>query len=125
MSPRPLNPLELITRFIFQYWHFDQHKRVVLHSAFYPPRDRRVSVLRISNLLERTIWDKGRAIGRVAGRSMKARADIQAASVSEVGLSIDVGTGRTRHADIVGWEESLILEKATELALRSTLRLLE
>jgi hypothetical protein len=133
MSLGPIVPLEPLSRFIFNRRHFNPQKMVASHGAFLPPDrlrglpvpaiNRTLSVCRIIGLREDDVWREGERVGANRTESLKARADIQASAVFETGLSVDAGNMRRRHADIVGWEESLILLKATALAHRAALRL--
>jgi len=133
MSFGPVEPTERLARFIFIRWHFDPQKMVVNHGAFLPPdklrgipvpaENRTLSVCRIIRLRENEVWREGERVKGRRQESLKARADIQAHAVIETGLSVDAGNMRRRHADIIGWEGSRILLKATALAQRATLRL--
>jgi len=126
-----INPSEPITRVIFYHRHFDATDAKVKFGAFLPPAkshgssipadQRTTSICRVKGLGEEEIWVKA---DRIAGTRPppRARADLPARAVTEIGLQIDVGTGQTRHAEIVGWEsESHILEMAGKLALAATL----
>lgn len=97
----------------------------VRHTAFLPPKDRCLSVFRISGLNETKTWQIGERIGLQRSLPLLGRADIKAVAVNETGLSIDADDIPPRHANIVGWpnEVSAIRLKALELAEKAQLRL--
>jgi hypothetical protein len=122
----PIDLTEPLTRFIYSKKYYNKQKMVVFNGAFWPPKNRRLSVFRISRLLENQIWKIGKRISKKRRESLKARADIKANSVIETGLSINSGLGLSRHVNVIDWPEdrSHILLKATELAQSATLKLL-
>lgn len=69
-----------------------------------PPPDRRLSVYQIRGLTEAQIWKLGRLF--VAGRrTLHGRADVRAAIIHGVGLSVDADNMPVRHANVIGWPE--------------------
>jgi len=106
---------EDLARYIYFKKHYRSSDHTVKYSAFLPPRDRRLSVFRISGRSETEIWSIGK---NLRAQLPLGRADIRAASVYNAGLVIDADDDPPRHANIVGWPEddSAIKLKAMELA---------
>jgi hypothetical protein len=113
---------ETLARYIYSRNHYRSSDHTVKHSAFIPPKDKRLSIFRISSLSESEIWSIG---GTLRAQSLLGRADIKALSIWETGLSIDPDDTPPRHANIVGWpnEDSAIMLKAIELAEKAQLHL--
>lgn len=83
----PVNPNELLARFIFHKSGFSSSKQKATYAAFLPNSNGKTSVFRISKLPNNDIWEIGNNIAQERGiRENKeihllGRADIQAAIV--------------------------------------------
>ncbi|MGH7630850.1 MAG: hypothetical protein ACREOF_15985, partial [Gemmatimonadales bacterium] len=123
---QPPAPAELLARFIFPKNHFSRKTSRPKPDAFLPQGSPlQASVFRTQGLSERRVWEIGLAIGTQRHRTLRARADVSAGSVTEVGLLIDPDNTPRRHANIVGWpsEKHEQLMFATELAEAATLHI--
>jgi hypothetical protein len=88
-----------------------------------PPKNRRLSVFRVSGLLENEIWQLVDNLR--TDQSLLGRADIKARSVNETGLAVEADDIPPRHANIIGWpdDDLAIRLKALELAETAHLHL--
>ncbi|MBF0566085.1 MAG: hypothetical protein HQK89_12680 [Nitrospirae bacterium] len=113
-----VDPSEYLTTFIFSKNQFSLLNGRVKKYAFIPPKHRRLSVFRISELADHEVWEIGEKVGILRELPLLARADITVLSVNNAGLYIDADDNPPHHANIVGWHEkdSEIKLKATELA---------
>lgn len=123
----PVNPNELLARFIFHKSGFSSSKQKVAYAAFLPNSTGKTSVFRISKLPNNGIWNTGNAVAQKRGIPVLGRADIQAAIVFDQELQIDPNDNPPGHADIIGWptDKSKQKLKALELAKNSTLHIKE
>ncbi|HHY86632.1 MAG TPA: hypothetical protein GYA07_14020 [Verrucomicrobia bacterium] len=120
---RPILPSSLLARYLIDRTHFSPQKGTVHASAFLPPKDLQLSVFHITGLPEADVWSIGEKF--VAGpskRSIRARADITAKSVSSP-LSLDPDDDPPRHVSVVGWPKEKSEQKliAAQLALLAKL----
>ncbi len=120
-----INPLEDLTKFIFNKSQFSSSNKRVKYSVFIPPSNRRLSVFRVVGLSETAVWEIGNDVGTERELTLLARADIKVSSVTKIGLEIDADDIPPRHANIVGWpaEDSEIKLRAMELAEKAKLYL--
>jgi hypothetical protein len=126
MSPIHVNPDENLARYLFSRKHYSTAYQTVKYTAFIPPpANNRLSVFRISDLSGSEVWNIGENIGTQRGKTLFGRADIEAMSILETGLSINADDIPHRHANIIGWPEeaSAIKLKAIELAEKAQLHL--
>ena len=118
---------EKLSRFIFSRSHFSPAKGEVKFGAFMPPKNSKdLSVYQTSALADEAIWEIGSAYVQKE-RQLKARADLFAQVVFDVGLDIVPETSDHRlHANITPWPDDEVERRsiATELALRSKLAIL-
>jgi hypothetical protein len=115
---------EPLARFIFPKNHFGRQTQRPKPDAFLPiGLPLQTSVFRTLALTPSQVWDIGHEISSRRGRTLRARADISAGSIFDVGLLIDPDNTPPRHANIVGWPEEKHgqLMLATELAEAATL----
>ncbi len=119
MELSPIDPTEILTRFIYTKNHY-RSDHTVKHAAFMPPADKRLSVFRIFNLQVNEIWNIGDSLRT---EPPLGRADLQASIVTETGLTIDPDDIPPRHANIIGWpdESSEIKLKAVVMAEKAQL----
>lgn len=127
-APGPVAYDEPLARYLTSSNHFSREKNIVKPTAFMPPPDLRLSVFRINELDENSIW--AIAIDNImrnknSETSLYGRAEILSSNVLSCNLSIDPDNTPPRHANIVGWpkEKDQQKMKALELAKKATLRL--
>lgn len=114
---------ETLARYIYSKSYYRPSDNTVRHSAFMPPKNRRLSVFRIFGLRENEIWELGDNLRN--DQPLLGRADIKAGSVNGTGLAVEADDIPHRHANIVGWpdDDSAIKLKALELAEKAHLHL--
>lgn len=120
---------EQVSRYIFTDRHIRPSNNSVRYAAFLP-HNLETSVFRTSNLSEPEIWFIGTDfVGKQSGRTLKARADLNVASVSSrtaERLRVVAETSRHHlHANIVGWpaEKDAQINLALQLASVAAVRL--
>ena len=118
-----VEPTEALARYIYSKSYYRSSDNTVRHSAFMPPKNRGLSVFRISGLRENEIWQLGDNLR--TDQPLLGRADIKAGSVNETGLAVEADDIPHRHANIVGWpdDDSAIRLKALQLAEKAHLHL--
>jgi hypothetical protein len=102
----PIEPLENLSRYIFQSNHIRPSDGTVKFAAFMPDRNGETSVFRTSGMSEQNIWEIGNcevAIRR--GKPLLGRADILAREVLARHLEVDPSEPPPRHANIVAWPD--------------------
>lgn len=111
----PIEPSEILSRYIFteKYLRGDNS---VKWQAF-KPKNYETSVYRTSDLSETDMWDIGRGVESMSGRSLKGRADILTSSVLDVSLNVIESIPPPRHANIVGWPQDYAEMKQLALEL--------
>lgn len=89
-------------------------------NAFLPPKDLRLSVFLTQSLSSEQIWILGK---RYLGANVYGRAELTLATVSEIGLKVDIDNRPQRHANIIGWPTQKSERKlyAIKLAEKSSL----
>lgn len=124
MASTPLDLTEEITRYIFEKSKIVISVPRARHTAFLP-RDGRLSVFRIKDLVSDSIWELGKEIGALRGKPLLARADMISQIVIDAQLNIEVDDNPPRHASIVSWpeDESAIKQRALELAEKAKLHI--
>ena len=116
---------EQIARYILSKRYFSVSNRTVKYGAYLPAPNGETSVYRISNIVEKEIWDIGRKY--VAGpskRTLRARGDTTAVAISKTVLEISPETTpHPLHANIVNWPSEKDEQKmlAVEIANEATL----
>jgi hypothetical protein len=120
MSQHPVDPDELLSRFLTQPKnHFAPTTGRVRYAAFLPNKALQTSVYRTSGLTEAEGWKIGDdLVGTPLGRPIPARADVGAKIVYDQGLAIDPnGIPHPRHANIIGWPGSRSAQKLLAIKL--------
>jgi hypothetical protein len=101
----PIEPSEILSRYIFTEKYFRKDNSVKWQA--FKPKNNETSVYRTSGLSENDIWNIGRDVEFLTGRSLEGRADIRTSSVLDVNLSV-IETPPSAHANIVGWPDDYI-----------------
>jgi hypothetical protein len=122
----PVNPEERISRFILYSRWFAASKGRVKPDAFIPHPHIELSVSCTEGLEDHVIWESGKQV--VANHpnqpTLHGRADLQAKTVFNQGLTIERDDTPLYHANIRGWspdDKDAQRSKAIELAAASTL----
>jgi len=115
--PKKVDSNEPLSRYIFNERHIDVQHRRIKPGAFIPPANSRLSVFRISGLLEDIIWDIGKKVGNISHRKLCGRADVIAFEFEKRGFQIEANDNPPRHADIIRWPD----EKAKRLSIAQEL----
>lgn len=112
----PIEPSEILSRYIFTEKYLRPDNSVKWQA--FKPKNHETSVYRTSDLSEPDIWDIGRDVETMSGRSLRGRADIRTSSVLEISLDVIDSIPPPLHANIVGWpiDEAEIKQKALELS---------
>lgn len=116
-----------LSRYIFQSGHFNRQS--AKQGAFLPqPSKLKISAVWIDQLLGREIWEIGDLLASQSEppRRPIARADFDAAVLSEANLTLDDDkAAHPRHVNICGWPPEKDAQKAVALLLcnRSTLNI--
>ena len=99
--------MEELARYLLSRSHFSTENQRVKPHAFLPePRSMETSVFRIRELTADQIWDLGRRlVAAPRGKELRARAEIIARAILDVGLVIHPNNVPERHAAIRGWPE--------------------
>ncbi|OHB75844.1 MAG: hypothetical protein A2Z34_05445 [Planctomycetes bacterium RBG_16_59_8] len=128
LSPENVLPNERITRFVLYHGHFKKETGRVRPEAYTPSRKLKdISVYRTHRTSETDIWSIGEAYVSSLRKDRKpvlARADLSAATITGVGLSVVPHPyPHPRHANVTGWpdDQSERKMKAVELANAATL----
>jgi hypothetical protein len=119
-------PDELLCRYLLSRSQFSPQKKRVKSSAFLPPPDLKLSVFRIIGLTEENIWEIGEeevVQKQPTPKTLYGRAEIIAAIVQNVGLTIDPDNDPPRHANILGWPEEKSEKKLIALELSESAKL--
>ena len=99
----PVLPGETLARYLLSKTQFSSQKWVVKSSAFMPPPSGELSVFRTGGMDAEAVWELGeRCVAGPQGRTLKARADILAGDVGEVGLTVHADDAPPRHASKIG-----------------------
>lgn len=120
MSQHPVDPEELLSRFLTQPKnHFTPTAGRVRYAAFLPNKALQTSVYRTEGLSPAEVWKIGDdLVGTPLGRPIPARADVAAKIVYDLGLAIDPdGIPHPRHANIIGWPASRPAQKLLAIKL--------
>ena len=81
------------------------------------PHNGQVSVFIVTDKPEQERWDIGqRYVADLRGKSLKARIEIDAQAVFDVGLNIEPDDEPPGHANIIGWWEDI--DKVRMVAFR-------
>lgn len=122
----PVQPGEILSRYIFDSSQYRVLDYTVKYTAFMPRSDDlRLSVFRTSGLDEPAVWNIGDRVGQVSKRMLRGRGDIVAEVVIEQKLDVDPDNQPARHANITGWpsEKHKRQEIAQVLASKAKLKL--
>lgn len=104
--PDTIEAHERLARFIYSKRHFKKSTLTVEAAAFMPePSTGESSVFRIDGCQAAAIWEAGRQIGRDSQRTLRARADLSAGTVTEAELRVEPRRPPERHAVIIGWPD--------------------
>ncbi|MDP2646571.1 MAG: hypothetical protein Q8P24_16650 [Desulfobacterales bacterium] len=113
---------EPICRYLFHSNNYSASNGRVRYNAFLPLNGE-TSVFRIKNLSEEEVWDIGqREIADRRNKELKARGDVIASSIYEVGLGLEPEiSSHHLHANIINWpkvksEQILIARKVADSA---------
>ena len=102
---------------------FRPSNKTVKPKAFMPPKNKRLSVYRISTLSEDEIWSIGEEfVAEPRGQTLYGQADLLAQDVYDLKQKVEPETSRhCLHADIIPWPDGRedMLFFATKLALKS------
>lgn len=123
MVSATIGPEERLARFLRHSSQYSAVANRVRHSAFMPPRSRRLSVFRISDMGDQEIWALAADVVS-PDREVKARADLTPHHVRAAGLEIESEPSpHPRHADIIAWpsDKPEQMDAAKELAVQATL----
>lgn len=71
-----ISPTEQLSRFIFIPWYIKSGK-VQFQAYMARESDDEISVSRISGLDTEGIWEEGKGVGKVSGRTLEGRADFK------------------------------------------------
>jgi len=116
---------EQIARYILSKRHISVTKGIVRPAAYMPAPNGEASVYRISDITEKDVWDIGREyVAGPSGRTLRARGDTSAVTISKTGLEIvPETTPHHLHANIVNWPTEKDEQKmlAVEIANEATL----
>jgi hypothetical protein len=108
----PVADDEPLTRFLlFSEW-FGTNPPRVKHQAYMPHPYEELSITRIQNLTEETIWNAGQAVAAKQKRTLYGRGDVNNSAVIGVGLSTVPDEPPVGHANIVGWPPLTGVKKA-------------
>jgi len=96
---------ECITRYIFEKKRYSKVNKRVKYKAFIPPPNGQMSIYRIDELEDATIWELAREyVEPQYGKRALARADTSAEKVFAESLSIVPNVDpHPRHAEMTGW----------------------
>jgi len=103
----PVAPDERISRYIVESSKIKKSEKRVRHTAFLPPKNRKLSVYRTSGMEEAEIWDIGRnKVAEVLKKTLYGRGDLQASDVTTTALRIEPDVQiHPKHANIEGWPD--------------------
>ena len=108
----PVADNEPLTRFLlFSDW-FGTNPPRVKHQAYMPHPYVELSVTRIQNLTETTIWKTGQAVADEQQKTLYGRGDVNNSTIIGVGLSTVADEPGVGHANIVGWPPLTGMKKA-------------
>jgi len=118
---------EPLSRCIFSRDYFNPAKGLVKPKAFAPPSDLKTSVCRIAALAETDVWFRAERVGVESGRTLLARADLNAAQVARARLVVQPTWWPIRHANLAGWpfDKGERLSIAQSLAQHASLHVKE
>ena len=125
--PDQIDQGERITRFIFVQRYVDLEKQVVEPEAFFPPKDKRMSIYRTNNCSDKKVWWLGDwfvARKRTDRKKVLARGDLHASDFATANLELKpYRDPHPRHTHAEGWPDDRASQgmKALELANRATL----
>jgi hypothetical protein len=117
-------PGEDVSRFLTERSHYSPAKNCVRPTAFYPPKNGRLSAYHITTLSNDEIWRIGNEFVAPYRGPILGRADFSSLVVYQAELAIDMtGVPHPRHLDIFGWagEKARARLQALKLANESAL----
>ena len=123
---QPLEPQEVLSRFIFSSKDFSAPQNRVKHGAFLPSKEPlETSVSRTVGLGLAEVQAIGTLVGESRATALKAWGDVVVEDVLAIGLGVRPDAIPERHAAIIGWPElkDEQISLAQELAAAATLRL--
>lgn len=136
-TPEIVDSEEKIARFIFEKRHIKNNQ--IQYAAFIPhvPKNSadgtlEASVFRTDELSDSKIWDTGKAISLIRGRSLRGRANVIAQDIYNNNLAINPCDASRKipnyrlHANIAGWpiDENERILKAIDLVSKASLTLI-
>lgn len=97
---------ERVSRFLTDRNQYSSPKNIVRHTAFFPPKDLRLSVYWTTRISEQAIWDIGQEFIAPSRGPIHGRGDINSLGIArEAGLAIELtGIPHARHAEIFRWD---------------------
>jgi len=130
MLPNTVGLEESLGRYLPESSYFSRPQNAVKPKAFMPPTDLKLSVFRIDGLGLKEIWETGQKHvieNMPTPKTLYGLADIKVSKVQERYLTVDPDNEPPRHANIIGWPESIARRQsiAQELAAEASLMLKE
>ncbi|HNV88904.1 MAG TPA: hypothetical protein PKL53_08085 [Methylotenera sp.] len=118
-----VNSDEIISRFYFNKKNF-RSDNSVRHNEFMPPKNGRMSVYRVSGLVDKEIWEIGKIyVEPERGSPIVGRGDLDAAKIYDCGLAINpTEVPHPRHANIEGWELNTEKDRLKAMKLAAAAR---
>jgi hypothetical protein len=96
---------ETLCRFLTDRDHYSPTKRIVRHTAFSPPRDKKLSVYWTTGLFDRDIWALGDTYVAPSRGPILGQGILNSLTVYAVDLTVELTKiPHPRHAEIVGWD---------------------
>lgn len=97
---------ERISRFLTHRNQYSTEKRVVRHSAFFPPPDLRLSAYWTTVISEDYVWRLGRRFVAPSRGPIHGRADVNSLVIcNDAALAIERATNpHFRHVEVCGWD---------------------
>ena len=119
----PVDPLEVLSRFILQKKWYKPSDNSVKYAAFMPNKNNQTSVFRTSGISNNVIWDIGdHEVSAKLCKPILGRADVHASSVTEKDLEVIPSEPPERHADITGWPEEASKKRVIAIELAAEAR---
>ena len=103
MPPNAVDPHEVTSRFLIDGQVRAENKEVK-YPAFIPPKSLKLSIFRISTLIEQEIWDLAVEKVEPSRGLVIGRGELTVFAIAEEKLQVAPDEDpNSRHADVVGW----------------------